>query len=165
MSCLSLSSVKRKPLPKVCGNRAVGYARVSRDRQAEEGVSLDVQEEKLRAAAVMKELDLVEVIIDPGESGKDLDRPGMQRLLAMVRAREITYVIIPKLDRLSRKVADAVELVDLFAEHGVELYSLHESFDTTTPMGRFCLHLFASLAQMEREPIVERVKEALDHKR
>src|SRR4051794_7227278 len=147
------------------GNRAVAYARVSTEQQAVSGISLDVQESQLRAAAIVKKLELIDVIVDGGESGKNLLRPGMERVLAMVRAHEVDYVIVPKLDRLSRRLRDVLDIVDLFEQNGVELMSLHETLDTNTPFGRFALKLFASLAEMEREVTVERIREVIAHKK
>ena len=84
--------------------KTVGYVRVSTDKQADRGVSLEAQAEKIRAMAVVHDADLLEIIVDGGESAKTLNRPGMTRLLALVDAGEVEAVIIAKLDRLSRSV-------------------------------------------------------------
>ena len=81
----------------------VGYVRVSTDGQADRGVSLDAQAEKIRAMATVHDAELVDVIVDGGESGKSLQRPGIQRLIEMVDRREVQVVIIAKLDRLDEK--------------------------------------------------------------
>lgn len=143
--------------------KAVAYARVSTDRQAKEGISLEAQEERMRKEAEHRGLELVEVFVDAGVSGKNTERPELQRMLEMVRRREVGYVIIPKLDRLGRNTRDLIDLVEELTEHGAELLSLHETLDTKTAMGRFTLRLFASLAEMEREMIVERVVETMRH--
>ena len=85
---------------------AIGYARVSTDKQADSGVSLEAQQEKIRAMAVVQGSALLDVIVDAGESAKTLDRPGMARLLALVDARKVDAVIIAKLDRMTRSVKD-----------------------------------------------------------
>ena len=83
--------------------RAIGYLRVSTDKQADLGVSLEAQSAKVRAMAVVQGTELLDVIVD-AESAKSLDRPGMARLLEMVDRREVDTVIIAKLDRITRSV-------------------------------------------------------------
>src|SRR4051812_18111869 len=78
-------------------NIACGYARVSTDQQADRGVSLDAQAEKIRAMATVHDAELLDVIVDGGESGKSLQRPGIARLLQLVDRRGIQIVIIAKL--------------------------------------------------------------------
>ena len=72
--------------------KTVGYVRVSTDKQADRGVSLDAQAEKIRAVAVVHNGELVDIIVDGGESAKSLNRPGMARLLALVDAGEVQTV-------------------------------------------------------------------------
>src|SRR3954463_2246618 len=93
---------------------AVGYSRVSTDQQADRGVSLEAQAEKIRAMATVHDAELLDVIVDGGESGKSLQRPGIQRLLKMVDRREVQIVIVAKLDRLTRNVRDLGELLEVF---------------------------------------------------
>ena len=85
---------------------AIGYVRVSTDRQAEQGVSLEAQEAKIRAMATVQGTELLDVIVDGGESAKSLKRPGVERLLAVVNSGKVQAVIIAKLDRLTRSVKD-----------------------------------------------------------
>jgi DNA invertase Pin-like site-specific DNA recombinase len=84
--------------------KAIGYVRVSTEKQADFGISLEAQTAKVQAMAVVQGCELQEVIIDAGESAKSLKRPGMERLLALVDSRAIDTVIIAKLDRLTRSV-------------------------------------------------------------
>src|SRR5687768_8592829 len=98
---------------------AVGYVRVSTDKQAEFGVSLEAQEAKIRAMATVQGAEIVELIVDGGESAKNLNRPGMERLLALVDERKVETVIIAKLDRLTRSVKDLSELLERFERRGV----------------------------------------------
>ena len=91
--------------------KAIGYVRVSTEKQADHGVSLEAQEAKIRAMVVVQSAELAEVIIDAGESAKSLHRPGMERLLALADARAVDVVIIAKLDRLTRSVKDLAELL------------------------------------------------------
>ena len=92
--------------------KVIGYVRVSTQEQADGGVSLAAQESKVRAYASLHDLDLVEVIIDAGESAKTIKRPGLQNALAMLKRGEASGMIVAKLDRLSRSVGDWNDLID-----------------------------------------------------
>src|SRR5262249_18269207 len=127
--------------------------------------SLDAQAAKIRAMAVVQGVELVDVLIDAGESAKSLQRPGMARLLALVEARAIDTVIIAKLDRLTRSVADLAELLKRFERRGVSLVSVADALDTRSAAGRLVLNIMVSVSQWEREAIGERTKDALRHKR
>jgi site-specific DNA recombinase len=116
--------------------KAIGYIRVSTEKQADFGVSLEAEEAKIRAMAVVQGADLSEAIIDAGESAKSLNRPGMERLLALVDAGAVDVVIIAKLDRLTRSVKDLAELLERFTKRGVALVSVAECLDTATAAGR-----------------------------
>ena len=144
---------------------AIGYVRVSTDRQAEQGVSLDAQTERIHAMAVVQSAKLLEVIVDGGESAKDLNRPGVQRLLAAVEAGQIKTVIVAKLDRLTRSVRDLCHLLELFDKRGVALISVAESLDTGSAAGRLVIKIMGAVSEWEREAIGERTREALRHKR
>jgi site-specific DNA recombinase len=146
--------------------RAVGYVRVSTEGQAREGVSLDAQRERIAAYAKAKGLELVEILVDEGASGKTMDRPALGELLERCRAGSVGHVIVWKLDRLTRRTRHLLNLVeDVFLARKIELHSVSESLDTSTPHGRFVLTLFGGLAQMERELIGERTRGALAFKR
>ncbi len=146
--------------------RAVGYCRVSTEEQAREGVSLKAQAARIRAYAEAKTLELVGVVTDEGLSGKDLRRPGLRDLLERCDRGEVGHVIVWKLDRLTRRTRHLLSLVeDVFLAKQIELHSVSESLDTSTPHGRFVLTLFGGLAQMERELIAERTRSALAFKR
>ena len=156
----------RRKIGLASGIAAVGYARVSREEQVREGVSLDAQRARITAYATAKALDLTEVLVDEGLSGKDLNRPALESLLARCRRGEVGHVIVWKLDRLTRRTRHLLSLVeDLFLARHIELHSVSESLDTSTPHGRFVLTLFGGLAQMERELIAERTRGALAWKR
>jgi site-specific DNA recombinase len=145
--------------------RIAGYARVSTDKQADSGVSLEDQQHKIRAMAVVHGGELVEMIVDAGESAKTLDRPGMIRLLALVDSRSVDVVIIAKLDRITRSVKDLAELLERFQKRGVALVSVAESLDTSSAAGRLVLNIMASVSQWEREAIGERTASAIRYKR
>jgi DNA invertase Pin-like site-specific DNA recombinase len=145
--------------------RAIGYCRVSTDQQCERGVSLAAQAQKVRAMALVHGAELVAVIQEGGESAKTLDRPGMQRVLAMVDRRQVQAVIVAKLDRLTRSVRDLCELLELLERRGVALISVAESLDTGSASGRLVINIMAAVSQWEREAIGERTRDALRHKR
>lgn len=146
--------------------KVIGYVRVSTDEQATSGVSLAAQAEKVRAYAALYDLELVELIEDAGASAKSLDRPGLQRALAMLEKGEADGIVIAKLDRLTRSVADMATLIDrYFAEkRGKSLFSVADSIDTRTAAGRMVLNILCSVSQWEREAIGERTRDALRHK-
>jgi DNA invertase Pin-like site-specific DNA recombinase len=144
---------------------AIGYIRVSTDKQAEFGVSLEAQAEKVRAMAVVQGAELADVIVDAGESAKSLNRPGMARLMSLVDAGAVDTVIIAKLDRLTRSVADLAELLKRFERRGVSLVGVADSLDTRSAAGRLVLNIMVSVSQWEREAIGERTRDAMHHKR
>src|ERR1700736_6449847 len=125
--------------------RAIGYVRVSTDKQAEQGVSLEAQAEKIRAMAVVHDAELLDILVDSGESAKSLQRPGMTRLLAMVDARQVQAVIVAKLDRLTRSVKDLCELLERFERRGGALISVGESLDTGSAAGRLVLNIMTAV--------------------
>ena len=145
--------------------KAIGYVRVSTDKQADHGVSLEAQSEKVRAMAVVQGADLAEIIVDAGESAKSLNRPGMERLMALVDSGAVSTVIVAKLDRLTRSVKDLADLLERFSPRGVSLVSVAESLDTGTAAGRLVLNIMTAVSQWEREAIGERTRDAMRHKR
>jgi len=144
--------------------KAVGYVRVSTEEQAREGLSLDAQEEKIRAYCTAKGWRLVRIYRDEGFSGKDLNRPALQEMLRDLKADGIQAVVVAKLDRLTRSVRDLGYLIDDLFD-GVALASVEESLDTTTAGGRFVLNILGAVAQWERETISERTRNTLRFKR
>jgi DNA invertase Pin-like site-specific DNA recombinase len=143
----------------------IGYIRVSTDRQAEQGVSLEAQDAKVRAMATVQGAKLDEVIVDGGESAKSLNRPGLQRLLLLVKSGKVRSVIIAKLDRLTRSVKDLCDLLELFDKKNVALVSVAESLDTASAAGRLVITIMGAVSQWEREAIGERTRDALRHKK
>jgi site-specific DNA recombinase len=141
--------------------KTIGYTRVSTAEQATDGVSLDMQARKIASYCDVKDWTVDEVISDEGESAKNLNRPGVAQLIDMVEAGEVATVLVYKLDRLTRSVADLDRLVKLFDRKGVALVSLQESLDATTATGRLMMNLLASVSQWEREVIGERTKDAM----
>jgi len=149
----------------VPATRTVVYCRVSLDKQAEKGVSLDAQQAKAKAYAELYDLDIVEVVIDAGVSAKTLARPGLERALGMLKAGKAEALLVVKLDRLTRSVADLGRLVErYFAPGKAALLSVGEQIDTRSAAGRLVLNVLASVSQWEREAIGERTSAALQHK-
>ena len=145
--------------------RTIAYLRVSTERQADTGVSLDAQQEKARAYANLYDLDLTEMIIDAGESAKTLDRPGLQRALSMLKTGQADALLVVKLDRLTRSVVDLGKLIETyFAPCKAALMSVSEQIDTRSAAGRLVLNILASVSQWERETIGERTSVAMKYK-
>jgi DNA invertase Pin-like site-specific DNA recombinase len=96
---------------------------------------------------------------DGGLSGGTLERPALQALLADIRARKIDVVVVYKVDRLSRSLADFAKLVELFEAHGVSFVSVTQQFNTANSMGRLTLNVLLSFAQFEREIAGERIRD------
>lgn len=143
----------------------VGYIRVSTDEQARIGISLDVQEAKIKDYARLNDLELSKIIRDEGESGKNLRRPGVLDIISMVKNKQIEGIIVYKLDRLSRRVIDTLNLIEQFDKSGVAFHSITEKIDTKSAAGKFFITILSALAQMERDLISERTKGALNYKR
>lgn len=131
----------------LCG-MIIGYARVSTDDQ-----SLDSQLDALKAAGA-------ERIFADKITGTARSRPELDRLLDQLRQGDV--ITVTKYDRLARSLRDLLEIVDTIQAHGAGFRSLAEDIDTTTPAGRLVFHVFASIAQFERERISERTKEGLE---
>jgi site-specific DNA recombinase len=136
----------------------VAYCRVSTEEQAAEGFSIDGQADRLRVYAELHDLGDVTVIADPGLSGKNMDRPGLQRVLAMVDDGHVANVLTWRLDRLSRNLADLILLADRFGQRGVALHSFTEKLDLSSATGRMFYNILGSFAQFYREQLAENVR-------
>jgi len=127
--------------------------------------SLDAQREACEAYIKSQAHDgwrLIPGRYDDGAfSGASLDRPALQQLLAEVRAGKIDIVLVYKVDRLTRSLADFAKLIELFDAHGVSFVSVTQSFNTSSSMGRLTLNVLLSFAQFERELIGERVRDKI----
>lgn len=139
--------------------RAGLYTRVSTTQQVD-GISLQLQEERLRAYATAQGWEVVEVYEDAGLSGASSDRPEYQRMMADAKARRIDVILVYKLDRLTRSVRDFHELADLLDSYGVGLVSVTQNIDTSSPTGRLLRNILVDFANFERELIAERSTDA-----
>jgi site-specific DNA recombinase len=144
--------------------RLIGYVRVSTDKQADHGVSLEAQRVKLEQYCALYDLTLVDIIVDAGESAKTLKRPGLQRALALLASGEADGLLVAKLDRLTRSVRDLGELLERYFTSAA-LLSVADQIDTSTAAGRLVLNVLMSVSQWEREAISERTKTAMAHKK
>jgi len=146
--------------------KAIGYVRVSTEEQAREGISIEAQEERIRALATAKGWSLVNIIKDAGYSGKNLSRPGAKSLIDICRKAEADVVIVYKVDRLTRRQKDLWYLLEeVFEANHVGFVSVTEAFDTTTAAGKAFLGMLGVFAQLERDLVSERTREALNHKK
>ncbi len=136
----------------------VAYCRVSTEEQAAEGFSIAGQADKLRVYAELHDLGEVTVIADPGLSGKNLERPGLQQLLHMVDEGHVANVLTWRLDRLSRNLSDLILLADRFGQAGVALHSFTEKIDLSSATGRMFYNILGSFAQFYREQLAENVR-------
>jgi len=144
----------------------IGYPRVSTEEQARDGKSLELQVEKIRAYCALYNLRLVRIVPDAGVSAKSLDRPGIKQVIAALESGEVDGVVITKLDRLTRSLADWSVLIERFFDQraGRALFSVNDSIDTRTASGRMVLNIIMTIAQWEREIIAERTAEVLQGK-
>lgn len=136
--------------------KAAGYVRVSTDEQAREGLSLDAQKKRVKEHIESEGWTLTEIYVEAGVSGRRDDRPELNRLLGSLG--EIDRLVIPKLDRLGRNVRHMVETYDRLEAAKVELVSLGENIDTSTPMGKTMRLIMSALAELESATTGERVK-------
>lgn len=136
----------------------IAYCRVSTEEQAAEGFSIEGQAEKLRAYAALHDLGEVVEITDPGWSGKNMDRPGLRRVLEMADKGHVSHVLVWRLDRLSRNLGDLQTLASDFLARGIKLHSVTENLDLSSATGRMFYNILGSFAQFYREQLAENVR-------
>lgn len=135
------------------------YPRVSTQEQAKEGYSIGEQIERMQQYCALMNWDVYRIYTDPGFSGGNTNRPGLQALIADVKAGKVEKVVVYKLDRLSRSQLDTLYLIEkVFLANNVDFVSISEQFDTGTPFGKAMIGILAVFAQLEREQIKERMK-------
>ena len=146
--------------------KAICYVRCSTQEQADSGLGLEAQAQRVRAYCGMKGLDLIEIVTDAGVSGgKPLAaRDGGQRLLAAMKARTAEAVVMLKLDRMFRNAGDCLNVVERWDRAGISLHIVDlggNAIDTTSAAGRFMLVVLAGAAEMERNLTRERTRSAM----
>lgn len=147
--------------------KLVGYARVSTDEQASTGVSPEAQKERLALQSKILGHDLIRVEYDPGISGREIRRPGLQRVIKALETGEAEGLIVTKLDRLTRSLLHFCRLVESHFKKPApyRLLSCAEPVDLDTPSGRMMAYLLVLFAQFEVEITVERTQTSMSHKR
>ncbi|NUF45018.1 recombinase family protein [Acinetobacter pittii] len=144
--------------------KAIGYVRVSTDKQAEEGISIDAQVAKIKAWASLNDYELIHVYSDEGISGASLNkREGM--LQALDRVKKGMAFICYSLSRISRDTIDTIQISRQIEKAGADLVSLSEKIDTTGASGKMIFNMLAVLNQFERDQTAERTKFAMQFKK
>ncbi len=144
---------------------AVAYIRVSTEGQAEDGVSLEAQKNKIAAWCMVNDYQLVETFVDAGLSGGRADnRPGLQSAIREACKRKAALVVY-SLSRLARSTRDTLLIGEELDKAGADLVSLSERIDTTSASGKMVFRMLAVLAEFEKDQISERTKMAMAHKR
>ena len=139
--------------------RVAIYARVSTEEQAEHGYSIDAQLDNLREYCKLHNKEVAGEYVDRGISGKEMTkRHELQRLLRDAELGKFDEVIVWKINRMSRKTKDLLEIVELLGRNNVCFRSFSENFETSTPMGRLGLQIMGGVGEFERSSIVENVK-------
>ena len=142
--------------------RVIGYCRVSTQEQVTEGCSLEAQAARLELFAASKGLPLV-MFADRGLSAGSMKRQGLREALEAVQVGDI--LAVTSFSRLSRSTKDLLEIASSLDKRGIELASLSEALDTSTPAGRLMFTLLGALAEFERGQLSERTQAALAYKR
>jgi DNA invertase Pin-like site-specific DNA recombinase len=146
--------------------RCAIYTRVSTDAGLDQDFnSLDAQRDSSEAY-IRSQAHAAWTLVkgqynDGGYSGGSTDRPALQKLLADIRSKKVDVIVVYKVDRLTRSLADFAKLVELFDSHGVSFVSVTQQFNTTTSMGRLTLNVLLSFAQFEREVTSERIRDKI----
>lgn len=139
------------------------YARKSVER--ENSISCETQIEYCKSMIKPDERgEKVKTIVDNGFSGGNVNRDGFQEMMKLIRQGKVHKVIVYKLDRMSRSLADFVDILQEFKLHDVKFVSSQESFDTSSPYGEMIVKLLAVFAEFERTSIIERVTQAYAHR-
>ena len=141
------------------GSKAALYVRVSLAEQAQHGFSIDGQIEALRRYCKLNHLEIYDIYVDAGASGRSTKgRPQLARMLADGAQRRYQIALIWRISRLSRHFSDLLAIVDSFKQNGIVLRSLTEQFDSETPLGGFVLQMMGAAAELERVNIGENVR-------
>ena len=150
----------------VVRKRCAVYTRVSTDERLDQTFnSLDAQREAGQAYIVSQRaegwLPVSDDYDDGGYSGGNMERPALKRLMDDIMADQIDIVVVYKIDRLTRSLADFARLIEIFERHKVTFVSVTQQFNTTTSMGRLMLNILLSFAQFEREVTGERIRDKI----
>ena len=139
------------------------YARKSIER--ENSISCETQLEYCKAMIKPDErCEKILTFVDNGFSGGDVNRDGFQKMMRKIEQGKISKVLVYRLDRISRSLADFVNILDTFKQYGVEFVSTQEAFDTSSPYGELIVKILAVFAEFERQSIISRVTQAYEHR-
>lgn len=142
----------------------IGYCRVSTDKQANDGLSLDMQAARIKEYLEMKDHDKtyhLEIITDDGYSGSNLNRPGIQKMMNIIKKRKTDLIIAYDLARLTRSLKDTVFLLDLLSSYNIQVKCLFDSVSQDTASERFSTHMRAVNNEYERDKVSERTLSTL----
>jgi len=145
---------------------AVGYARVSTEEQAKEGVSIDAQIEAIRSYCRREGIELIDIYKDEGISGTSMEfRPGIQDVMTAISSRRVTHVIAAALDRIGRDLEHLDAFRKLCDRRKVRLVTLNASTDYSTTTGRAMFGIEAVMSRMYRDQVADKTKAALRYVR
>ena len=144
--------------------QAIGYIRVSTEKQANEGVSLEAQEARIVSWCKTNDYELVKVYVDAGISGKRMDTR-KELLAALSSLKKGMALVSYSLSRLARSTKDALAIGEAVAKKKADMVSLTEQIDTTTAAGKMMFQMLSVLAEFERNLVAERTTNALQHKK
>jgi len=144
--------------------QAIGYTRVSTEKQAKEGISLSAQRSKIMAWCEYHEYDLMGVFTDEGVSGSSMKkRPELEHALKVVK-KDMAFVTY-SLSRLTRSTKDLLHIADLLHQKGADLVSLSENIDTTSAAGKMMFRMLGVIGEFEKDVIAERTRLAMQAKK
>ena len=146
--------------------RCAIYTRKSTNKRLDHEVNSLVTQREISSAYIKSQLykgwvELPDRYDDGGHSGSGLERPALARLMQDIEANEIDVVVVYKIDRLTRSLADFVRLIEIFDRRNIALVSISQAFDTSDSMGRMILNILLTFSQFERELIAERVRDSI----
>lgn len=145
--------------------KVIGYVRVSTIGQAVEGISIDNQIEKIKGYCTLNDLNLIRIIRDEGISAKNLSGRPKAQIMIQQAIKSKSGLVVYKLDRMFRNTIDALTTINQLDKAGVSFHSINEKLDTTSAMGKFFTTMLAALAELERNVISERTRDALQNKK
>lgn len=140
------------------------YVRVSTQEQAQQGFSLNAQQEALENYAKALGYEIHKIYRDEGKSAKDLKRPEMTNLLQDAEKGKFSAIFIYKLDRFSRSIKDLILTIDKLKEWGIDFVSLQDRIETTSASGKLMFHIIGAFAEFERNIIGDRTKFGMQRK-
>ncbi len=138
------------------------YIRVSTEEQAAEGFSLDAQREVLRDYCDLMDLEIFDIYVDDGFSGRNIRRPEYRRMMGDIDSWD--SILVLKMDRIHRNTRNFIEMMDILNKKGKDFISKQEQLNTKTAMGRFVMQMIQGIAQLESEQIGERTKDGMRQK-